>query len=236
MIVLVAGMPRSGSTFSFNIVRETLALKGRVLPIATDNLSDAFGAWSGEDHLVIKSHWPDDQLTKLTLAGAVPCICTHRRPEDAVASWIHVFGHSVSEAMTLVERWLKWHRQVAGKCLNLPFSDIETRPIATIRRIQRCVAGRTRLFAAIDLRRRYDRHVIREQMAKLQEGEDTVNIGFSYYDKKTFFHRAHVPGADTIRAAAVLSPQDIELVRRQLAPYVDANGEYLGSETTRAAE
>jgi len=181
MIVIVGGMPRSGSTFSFNIVREALAATGSVFSMATDNLSAALSGMSGEGHIVIKSHMPDEDITKLILAGAAPCVCTYRKPEEAVASWVRVFGYEVSQAAALMERWLQWHRVVAKKSLNLPFSLIEATPLTLILRIQRLVSGRARPFAAVTLRRRYGKQVVREQTAQLQGSETTINIGFSYY-------------------------------------------------------
>jgi hypothetical protein len=50
-------------------------------------------------------------------------------------------------------------------------------------------------------------------------GADTVDIGFSYYDKETFFHRRHI-SANT----AELTEADQLKIRQALADYVNEAG------------
>ena len=50
MIVLIAGMPRSGSTFSFNVVREILLARGSVYQESCEDVIGAVGRSGGTDH------------------------------------------------------------------------------------------------------------------------------------------------------------------------------------------
>lgn len=226
MIVLVGGMPRSGSTFSFNIVREILSAEDRVLTMASDSFSEVISNWNGEKHVIVKSHTPDEALTKLILTGGCACICTYRRPEDALTSWIKVFGRDLSESLAFFERWMQWHRLVYEDSLNVPFSTIEMHPLKAILQIQRYITGRVRPLAALSLRHRYNKRLIFEETKKLERGVDTVDIGFSYYDKTTFFHRSHVSLDGPIDPCRILSQEEIEIMRRRLSPYVDDRGAY----------
>jgi hypothetical protein len=69
MIVLVAGMPRSGSTFSFNVVREILQARGSVYYEAAGDLGGTVRRSGGARHVLLKCHEVDDSSRELVKAG-----------------------------------------------------------------------------------------------------------------------------------------------------------------------
>ena len=139
MIVAIAGMYRSGSTFSFNIAREILGNTGDVIAVSDNSLPPGFAGNAG--HLVMKTHAPDSQLTALIAGQAISCICTYRKPEDAVASWVRTFGGTPEAGVAIVESWLAWHVQVSDRVLNISYEQIESDPLGVIGRIQRYLTG-----------------------------------------------------------------------------------------------
>ncbi|MFZ1317752.1 MAG: hypothetical protein WAQ56_00305, partial [Candidatus Nitrotoga sp.] len=66
MIAIIAGMQRSGSTFSFNVVRKLLEARGGVTVFSTDAFDEALDASMDSSNLIIKTHAPD-HLTNLLL-------------------------------------------------------------------------------------------------------------------------------------------------------------------------
>ena len=104
MIVVAGGMIRSGSTFAFNIARELLTLSAPVRAVSADSMPNF--EWSGQaQHLIIKSHIPDEGIVAAIAEGSAACICTVRRAEDAIASWVRTFDLSVEHGIEMIRRW-----------------------------------------------------------------------------------------------------------------------------------
>ena len=61
MLVSICGMPRSGSTFSFNIAREILENRGTVHFEATELTEQAINA-SNAQHIIIKNYRLDQRF------------------------------------------------------------------------------------------------------------------------------------------------------------------------------
>lgn len=123
MIVVVAGMPRSGSTWSFNVAQLALGSK-RQSPrtLAADSLpadADMFIRHPCR-HLILKSHFPDGTVLNLLKRSEVVGLATVRDPVDASKSWGRVF----SEAPDPVPAWLEWHQAYKGLFLEIPFAEV----------------------------------------------------------------------------------------------------------------
>jgi hypothetical protein len=71
MIVFIGGMPRSGSTFSFNIARDLVERDGTVYQEPDSHLLDVVDRSAQSDHIVFKAHTADDTTIRLIQAGAV---------------------------------------------------------------------------------------------------------------------------------------------------------------------
>lgn len=226
MIVFVGGMPRSGSTFTFNIARETLGRLGKVAAIPVDRLDAALENLDNEQHLIVKAHGTDVALGRLIQVGGATCICSFRKPEESVASWMRTFGFGFEEALGVVQAWLLWHKKFSHLAMNIDYRDIELRPLRTILQIQRHLLGRVHYAEAVRLWRVYDRDQVAARVSDLEKNSETVDIGFSYYDKSTFFHRRHVSPPGQRTANDSLSSQQIAHVRKQLAGYIDYKGDY----------
>jgi hypothetical protein len=195
MIVVITGMPRSGSTLSFNIAREILGKKGRVHQEASNSLTPALDATKGTgvDHVLIKTHDADEDLMRRIDDGSAKSICTIRTVEDAAASLMNTFDFNSDHVIQMMMAWLRMYERIRHKSLVLDYDDIERRPISVARRIARYVDPecpvRHILWAAYSFRRSR----VASRFEQLQPDSPNVeNIGFSYYDKDTFFHRRHV--------------------------------------------
>ena len=69
MIVFLAGMQRSGSTFAFNVVRETLMARGQVHQEASSDIVGALSRAAGADHVMLKGHQADRACSDLVREG-----------------------------------------------------------------------------------------------------------------------------------------------------------------------
>ena len=128
MIVFLAGMQRSGSTFAFNIAREVLRARGRVYQQDGADIVSALSRADGAAHILLKAHEADPVCVALTRQGAIRTICTVRRVEDAVASWIETFGFEEADAIESMRKWLDLYRQIRPFALTIPYELIDKHP------------------------------------------------------------------------------------------------------------
>lgn len=227
MIVIVAGMQRSGSTFSFNVVREFLESRGGVSVFATNSLPGAASASIDARHSIIKTHDPDEQINERLRRREIPCICTVRKPEDAIASWMQVFGFSMHESLDTYKTWLAWHRSMHPFMLNVRYDELDNHPMMAIRRIGKYLIGNGRFGETTriwwKLRKR---SVFKQSRLIRRDAVSTTDIGFSHYDNRTLFHKNHVSSVESRLATELLPSNDVRLIRRELSEFIDVNGNY----------
>ncbi|HEX6705406.1 MAG TPA: hypothetical protein VF169_11650 [Albitalea sp.] len=224
MIVIIAGMPRSGSTFSFNIARELLQARGTTA-WASDNSLPPQAERPRVDHFILKSHQPDPQVCNLISSGQAKAICTYRKPEDAVASWAGTFGFSVSDSIASILGWLRWHAGQTGTS-DIDYRTIESDPLAVIIAIQACLLGSVEEQEARRLLERHNKRATYAKVVHMEKGVRMVDIGFSYYDPESFLHRGHVRSEQPLVAEDTLSAGEFAQVREALAPFVGTDGLY----------
>jgi hypothetical protein len=223
MIVVIAGMMRSASTLSFNIAREVLERRGGV-QIYTCNSLDGIDL-SLREHTIIKSHAPDQNLSDMICAGKVKCICTYRKPEDAIASWMEVFGFSLDESLASFEIWLEWHNKIKLHCLNMHNSRFDYYFYSAVMEITKYLTNSFDRLEAIILTFKFNKFLTRFRVNNLKKSS-SVDIGFSYYDPETFFHRGHVRSIRSLSARHYLEDGELLRIRKKLGRFLNSDGSY----------
>lgn len=102
--IVTIGLYSSASTWAFNVVAALLHESGS----ATQTFSDSWRALKAHNEgdlgaTVVKSHEPDDALSRAVQTGEVRAILTLRNPIDAVVSLMTRFGESFQDALHRVE-------------------------------------------------------------------------------------------------------------------------------------
>lgn len=223
MRVLICGMIRSGSTFSFNAAREILSESGRV----STSTEDSFDEWVDEssfEHFISKSHVPNPQVTDEIRKGIVKAICTIRRPEDAIVSFQRAFGTGIEHSIQHVSDWLQWYSSIHSHLLTIDFDAIEAAPVSAVLKIDEFLSGRGDPDRAARIAAAYEKAALKERLDALQEGVHTINIGFSYYDKVSFFHRRHISSVVSCSAAELISGEELSRIRDALKKFADSSG------------
>ena len=192
MLVSICGMPRSGSTFSFNIVREMLTHRGGVHSAASVVTDKIIGETSAR-HVIVKNHDVDALGVRLLEIGAMKGVCTIRDPFEAIESWMDVFGFSLDQAINDFQTWLDSYNEFKSSVLIVRYQDIERSPSLVAWRVARHIGVFLFPFELIALRRKYKKTTVSKTTNDLTlGGDDVLDIGFSYFDRKTFFHRRHI--------------------------------------------
>jgi hypothetical protein len=218
MIVFIAGMQRSGSTYTFNIVRELLAHSGRVYSEASADVVGAMARSNGAEHIVLKDHAGDERLISLVQQDKVSAVCSVRRVEDAIASWIGTFGFDLETAIGHLRGWFQMYRLIQPHCLSVSYDLIENAPADAAERIAAHVLPGHDSNIVLQLAMKYSKaNVLEVSTALSRDTEGVRDIGFSYYDETTFFHRNHVSSLERRVAEDQLSPTDLRRVQTEFA-------------------
>jgi hypothetical protein len=193
MIVIQAGMPRSGSTFAFNIVREALRTCGTVYQESSEDLRGAIDRSNGADHVLLKTHALDGPSTELAKAGGARIIITVRRIEDAMASWLTAFEETgETMAIDVMRNWLCTYRNLHADALIVRYDEIDRLPWLAAWRMARTACPGIRPASVLRIARRYRKSIVKQRTDSMTPGAHFEDIGFSFYDRETFFHRRHV--------------------------------------------
>jgi hypothetical protein len=223
MYVVIAGMIKSGSTFSFNVAREILLASGKV----STSTADCFENWTDAkrfQHFITKTHVPSRQLTNGIRSGTIKCICTIRRPEDAIASFNRTFGHNLESLIEHVDSWLNWYSMVTPHVLTVHYESIDQATPFAIAKMDDFLNGGNNGDVMARIAEKYNKSALKEKLDGLGEDSNTVNIGFSFYERESFFHRRHISSLVSQSANDLVSEHDISRIRSALSRYVDASG------------
>jgi hypothetical protein len=207
MIVFCDGMPRSGSTWSFNVCRDLLeSVSNHVYGgyhERTEEWLPVMGA--GFEHAVIKTHLLDDAARALRRLGAAVSVYTHRDPCDAVVSCMMMFGQSFDAALqTLAAALDVWRFEAALRgCQEVPYAAIAVQPYKSVEAIARLLQTpcSPELIADVEQRTRPD------EMRRLAAAVDGV-----LYDPRTLLHRNHLRDGGTGYGRERLSQDQIAAI------------------------
>jgi hypothetical protein len=223
VIVFVAGMQRSGSTFAFNVAREALSRRGSLYQQASPDFRAALEAAGRVDHVLIKAHESGDLGVALARQSAMRVICTVRRLEDAVASFMEIFGASDLDAIEQMRRWLQLYARIREFALTIHYETLDSYPAFAARRIGRYLFSDYGWGEARKIAHRHSKMAVKERTDHLlREAAGVQDLGFSWYDKMTFFHRRHVSSLVSKRAEERISAEQLARIRSALATEIAA--------------
>jgi hypothetical protein len=228
MIVIVAGMQRSGSTFSFNVVRELLQARGKLHQEPFGLAAQVLERSGDAQHVLIKAHAVDEFTMRLIQVGAARVVCTFRRPVDAIASWQETFGFNLEDSIREIETWLAMFQRIRNQALIISYDELDLHPFRAAWRIAQHLCPDAGVPEVKGIARRYTKKNVKAIADGLQKDAETVErLEFSYFDKATFFHRNHVSTIASRPAEERIPPDAIEAVRQRLGRYLDEEGNLL---------
>ena len=103
--------------------------------------------------------------------------------------------------------------------------QLDRRPWLAAWRIARFLCPDVTLAEVLRIARRHAKARVKQRSDALQSGsKGVVDIGFSYYDRATFFHRRHVSSLRSYPAEKRLPSDQLARIRVALAPDITAAG------------
>lgn len=224
MIVVIGGMQRSGSTFSFNIARDLLSTRGTVFQAPENSIINVVNRSGHSDYVIVKSHDLDDSSVRLVSLGAAKSICTIRKPEDAIASWMETFSFTLDESIDHMKAWIDMFYRIKSHSLVIDYELIDRRPLYAALKIARYL-GIGSPIDAYRISRRHSKASVKAFSDRLLEDRSgLIDIGFSKYDPSTFYHRCHVSTLKSRPAVERLPRHTIVAIRSRLGVHLDDGG------------
>jgi len=237
MLVVCNGMPRSASTWSFNVVKQLLRTREPAAAIYSgydENVGHFLETTTATaNHVVLKCHTLDALGRALARVGAAKIVYTHREVSDAVVSCMRIFKLDFEEAITSVQSSVDlyaFHRET-GNALILSYEVITQRPVEAVASVGS--------YLGIDTPRSLVAEVAHETPpASLRRTVEELNVLHDdphAYDPETLLHPHHFavgprgaltadqlrrlePLVDRRRAVACRRPMDRRLAKLLAQP------------------
>lgn len=230
-------MQRSGSTFSFNIARELLLRRGLVYQVTANSLQPSIENSNRSDHIILKAHDTDNFTIRLLQLGAIKSVCTVRKPEDSIASWMTVFGFSLKDSISHMQAWLNMYSLIRPYSLTLPYTQIEQNPAHAAWEIAKYICPDADVQEVSSIVRNYSRSRLKRMTDGLRRDDDGIkDIGFSYYDEQTFLHRGHVSGHRGQQAEDRIGLDAVRTIRDALHDWLDEEGNLINIGASNSAD
>ena len=217
-------MPRSASTWSFNVCKRLLQYGYSNSRFYT-GFSDQFtplmeDLGSHYDHIVLKSHQPDRLARSLVIKGGAKAVYTHRDPYDAVASYMRMFERPFEEAIKAIGDSLEMYRELrpSGHCLGIAYQDIMQRSPEMIRTIQVHLGLAIPIQTLLQIQAETDLDAMRDIAGQVGQGGALASSGTLTFDKVTLLHRNHIRDGGSGYGRGVLSQEQRDQVDGLAAP------------------
>ena len=219
-LIFICGVYRSASTWSFNVVREYALSRNWSIEQLADNRVSALAP---ADVRILKFHHdPNGEALNFLKAGQAKCVVTLRSPKDSIRSMMQTFGKPFEEALQDVKSSFEFASSVKAYALMLNYETITQRSVSSTLRILLHVYGLTALLKSRSIYQKTNRKALfreAQQVANHKGNLDHIeDLGFTYYDKRTFLHRRHVNLTD-VKAEQYLSKAQISLIEESFAPF-----------------
>jgi hypothetical protein len=218
-------MPRSASTWSFNVI---MGLLRRCFPD-----EPVFGGYSTQPveflksapvearHVVMKSHWLTPFGRALVRTGAVKAVATWRDPADALASWFEIFGGNFEEIVANFGISIRLNRflQSTGGTTLVTYDEVVERPREAIARIGKYLAGDLAVAEIVeDIAEETSFERMRERVARISAApeQDLVRSGPNAYDPQTLLHRNHIRNGGQGYGRVFFTPEQLRHIEKMV--------------------
>jgi hypothetical protein len=216
MIVVCLGMPRSGSTWAFNVVREMIeAASGEVSAFEASNLSALDSIRLGPARsIVIRCHTLNGSMLRLMLAANAKFVLTTRDPRDCVASLCQQLGGRAAGWCTEVVRSLASVGTVGqeGVARQLAFEDRFTDDPNTLFDLARFLELTLSDDILLRIAASWSKEAVRARIESIRTNEPSI-YGFRS-DTVTGLNEAHIGDGRIGKWHEVLPRWEAEIIDR----------------------
>jgi hypothetical protein len=219
MLVLCNGMPRSASTWSFNVAMGLLrhVSSGRqVYGGYHENVAQFLKSVPpAASHVVLKCHSLDAVGRTLARTGEAKVIYTWRDVADAVVSSLGMFGGDFEDALASIDSSLELYRfhRHGGNAVIVGYEEITTAPLTAVRRVAAYlgVEEHSEIIREVAEENSFER--TREKVEKVNASTNQlIRLGHAGYDPETLLHQHHIRDGRSGYGREILTVEQIARV------------------------
>lgn len=230
MIILCTGMFRSGSTWSFNIVKSIIEINHENKSIFSEyneSLQSTIVEHSMEfDNLVIKCHKIDTFGKGMIKHGCTKVIYTYREPLEALTSLMQKFNFTFALALDSIKESLELmqFQKKYSNVLILSYNEIISKSESSIKKITQHLDAELTDDAIRELAIEFNKDNVKKNSNKISKSDkNTIDVGFSIYDKTSLFHKNHIRENQDFFLSDDQRMHAISILK----PYVDDDGKLI---------
>ena len=224
-------MPRSASTWSYNVCLRMLSLNAPPASIYADyneNLLEAIKQLQEEHrHLLLKSHTLDETGRRMLQLGVIKAIYTYRDPFDAIVSFMRMFNQPFEVALSAIRCSFDAYgiHEQSGSCI-LPYECIVHSPLEAVK----AVSAYLRLNIDENLLVRIASDTGRDAMKEIADRlefappESLVQANGMVYDRNTLLHKNHIRDGRSGYGRGMLSEEEQQIVERTFPQWLTLRG------------
>ena len=225
MLVFCDGMPRSASTWSYNVVIKLLKARFPADPLYYGSGSQPVETLKALDpgirHVVLKTHALTPFSMSLVRIGAAKAVYTHRDLADAVASGLRVSRQGFKSVVDVFVRGIDlyaFHRE-SGIGLMLPFEEVVKNQSRAVARIAGYLfEEKTSAKLIRQVARETSFTSMREKVEEINAGKlKLIKSGRNAYDPETLLYRNHVGEAQVGNGRTLLTDRQVARVDALIA-------------------
>jgi hypothetical protein len=228
-LIFCSGMPRSGSTWSYNVSKMLLAKDGTGAGIDADfatspaQVAEKLKSWNGVNPLVLKFQKAPEQVFTMLANDEAFNVFTYRHPLQAIASWREIFRLETSQAIEVMCEALSdmdRYRSLPNS-LFIPMHEIVESTPQAVEKLAFHLRIDVDPNTLLDLSQKTSLESMREISMALATRSPTtlVDVGHSRYDPETHLHVRHVTQALMRDYRSVLSQAEQEMCSSALAKW-----------------
>lgn len=226
-------MWRSGSTWSFNVVKSIVQENDPNATIYADfantkSLKKIIEKKTEQfDNIVLKCHNLDEFGKSLVRHNRVKVVYTYRNPMEAITSGMQVFNKKFKTGLTLVKKsfeLLQFQKKYENVCL-IPYNEIMNDSFLTVKKLSKHFDINLDEEKLKKIDTNFQRKKVKELVnGILKEVNNIDDIDNQFYNKINLFHRNHIREDDALPWEEYLTQEQKEEVRMTLKSYLDENG------------
>lgn len=225
MLVFCNGMPRSASTWSFNVCRllfRELRPRDSLCARYHENVAEVVDPLlNAYDHVVLKCHTLDERGRSLCRTQQAHSIYTHRDPHDAICSAMAMFGHSFESALDSIQRSLElceFLRSTGQVCI-VAYDTIRAAPHAAILSVARFLGLQPDAESLARIVEGTSVSALKAIADRVSLETGGVRTPRSMYDPETHIHRRHIQNGGTGYGKAMLADHQRSRIAAAMASH-----------------
>jgi hypothetical protein len=173
----------------------------------------------------MKAHSVANNTFNLIRSGGIKVVCSVRRPEDAIASWMEAFNFGLDESIGHMTGWIESFERIRPYALVLRYEEIDRHPWRAVDRIAKHLCDDVSFAEVRQIAQLYAKDRVKLMADSLTLVDHGVqDIGFSYYDNRTFFHRRHISSLVSRPAVERIGSDSVSRIRDRLGRLVGPDG------------